>query len=1067
MGMYMPSLQQPSAIILTALPVERKAVRAHLTNLRDYVLDGTGDVLDTGTFVSPNGSWQVAVMEVGPGNNAAGVMAERAINHVKPDVALFVGVAGGIKDVKLGDVVAATKVYGYESGKDAKTFQPRAELNRSSHAAEQRARSEAGREDWVRVIKGNAPSQIPSALVAPIAAGEKVVASTRSATYKFLRTTYSDAVAVEMEGRGFLEATSHHQDVVALVVRGISDLVDKKSHADGTGSQEVASRHAAAFAFHVLGNLYPVPEGERVQIADTPATPAITSPARMDPDFAYPHPLQANFTGRVKERNALTTWYMEKKVSIYVIEAIGGMGKSSVTWVWVLQDLLGVKTFTQSVCPVDEANRPDGVLWWSFYEGSARFAQFLDRAIAYSSGGTIEPREIASEHDKVDRLLELLGQRNILLVLDGFEREFRGYASLNAAYQGDDVGEDVPADHRVCADRHADRFLRDAASLPLQGRVLMTTRLIPRELEGDDGNLLTGCTKNKLDGFDPADAVTFFQATGIKGTRAEIEAACTPYDYHPLALRLLAGMVANDKRNPGDIQVAKQHPVTERLKGRAKHHILQVSYDALELKLRGLLSKIAAFRNATRYSTLKLFNPYGTKEDRFESALNQLIDRGLLLFNNGLYDFHPIVRQYAYDRLKEKDKKEVHTRLRDHFSTVPMPEDTKKVERIEDLDPVIELYHHTVRAGQFDQARELFGYRFTAVLYYRFGAYERCIELLSALFPDSEPVTSDGRVNVPRLKNERTQSWTLNELANSYSLSGQTRRAGLLFERSNQLDEKAGDKKNLAIGLGNLAQGPQMPLGRLATAEDNLRRSIDLCQESKDAFWEAVGHAELGRLLVYQGAFSQSEEELKAAGQALKQQSQTQYEGVTWSYLALRAVLTGDAQAALPLAHEALDLWHKTAKEMHSVECDLVRMEWLLGWALTVLAGEQSNDNPEALAEAEQHLTEALTRCRKINMVYLEPDILLAWGRWYLVKGDAALAKEAAKEALSIADRCEYRLCQADIHNFLARLALRDGDRETARREADIGKERAWCDGPPHCYKPALDEAEAILAELG
>jgi hypothetical protein len=27
-------------------------------------------------------------------------------------------------------------------------------------------------------------------------------------------------------------------------------------------------------------------------------------------------------------------------------------------------------------------------------------------------------------------------------------------------------------------------------------------------------------------------------------------------------------------------------------------------------------------------------------------------------------------------------------------------------------------------------------------------------------------------------------------------------------------------------------------------------------------------------------------------------------------------------------------------------------------------------------------------------------------------------------------------------------------------------KERAWCDGPPHCYRKALDEAEAMLAEL-
>ena len=40
-------------------------------------------------------------------------------------------------------------------------------------------------------------------------------------------------------------------------------------------------------------------------------------------------------------------------------------------------------------------------------------------------------------------------------------------------------------------------------------------------------------------------------------------------------------------------------------------------------------------------------------------------------------------------------------------------------------------------------------------------------------------------------------------------------------------------------------------------------------------------------------------------------------------------------------------------------------------------------------------------------------------------------------------------------------------NREKAHEHAEIARERAWCDGPPHCYKPALDEAEAMLKELG
>jgi hypothetical protein len=85
-----------------------------------------------------------------------------------------------------------------------------------------------------------------------------------------------------------------------------------------------------------------------------------------------------------------------------------------------------------------------------------------------------------------------------------------------------------------------------------------------------------------------------------------------------------------------------------------------------------------------------------------------------------------------------------------------------------------------------------------------------------------------------------------------------------------------------------------------------------------------------------------------------------------------------------------------------------------------------------------------------------EPAHHRGWGQV------SAAASSGSDEALSIADRCEYRLKQADIHNFLAQLALDEENPVEARRHAEIARERAWCDGPPHCYKPALDEAERL-----
>ena len=54
-----------------------------------------------------------------------------------------------------------------------------------------------------------------------------------------------------MEGFGVLKAADANP-VHALVIRGISDLIDDKAEADAADTQELAARHASAFAFEVL-----------------------------------------------------------------------------------------------------------------------------------------------------------------------------------------------------------------------------------------------------------------------------------------------------------------------------------------------------------------------------------------------------------------------------------------------------------------------------------------------------------------------------------------------------------------------------------------------------------------------------------------------------------------------------------------------------------------------------------------------------------------------------------------------------------------------------------------------
>jgi nucleoside phosphorylase len=237
------------ASIITALPVEREAVVRHLTESRQERYSAGTEYL-IGKFLS----WQVCVAQIAPGNSSAALETERAVRCFDPDLALFVGIAGGVKDVKLGDVVAATKIYGYEGGADREHFQTRPEVFLSSYPLVQEAHIVARGDEWRSRIHRASPTPVPGAFVGPVAAGAKVIKSSRGSVATLLRESYGDTLAVEMEGEGFMRAAYTNQ-VDSIVIRGISDLLDGKAEADKSGSQEIASDHGSAFAFELLARL--------------------------------------------------------------------------------------------------------------------------------------------------------------------------------------------------------------------------------------------------------------------------------------------------------------------------------------------------------------------------------------------------------------------------------------------------------------------------------------------------------------------------------------------------------------------------------------------------------------------------------------------------------------------------------------------------------------------------------------------------------------------------------------------------------------------------------------------
>src|SRR5258707_4215280 len=149
--------------------------------------------------------------------------------------------------------------------------------------------------------------------------------------------------------------------------------------------------------------------------------------------IAHPYTLLQDHSliGRQAELNLLTDWVAKPGSAVYSarllnIVAIGGMGKSALTWKWF-----------NDIAP-REMRPLAGRLWWSFYESDASFENFVIRALCYVSGQTEDEVRRLSWQEREAQLLRHLNDKPYLFVLDGLERILIAYHRMEASYLADD-----------------------------------------------------------------------------------------------------------------------------------------------------------------------------------------------------------------------------------------------------------------------------------------------------------------------------------------------------------------------------------------------------------------------------------------------------------------------------------------------------------------------------------------------------------------------------------------------------------------------------------------------------
>ena len=382
------------------------------------------------------------------------------------------------------------------------------------------------------------------------------------------------------------------------------------------------------------------------------------------PNPYYPHTysIQKKFTGREETRAIMTSWYQSSSEPIFCLRAAGGIGKSALAWVWTQHDIYGneiiglnMSSRETTCCLSDEANRPDGFIWWSFYEQKATFSEFLRKAGEYVFADNLGYRE-AGTKDKIDMLYEFLSSRRFLIVFDGFERALRAYMKFSESYKETDAEIDV--ENREAIEIELDTFLKKMCSTNTTSRLLITTRQHPSILD----DRLTDETDFELKSMSKKDAVAFFKKYKIVNTRAEIETLCEKYNYIPLCLRILVGAVAVKPKYKKDIKnLQKDIDLIKLARNRDdKHKIDNILLFSQELlneerqQLKNLMYLISAFRAKVDYDTIKKLVQEDAKGS-IDSDLEDLVERGLLFYDEKTYEYtqHPEVKKHYYSQIPE------------------------------------------------------------------------------------------------------------------------------------------------------------------------------------------------------------------------------------------------------------------------------------------------------------------------------------------------------------------------------------------------------------------------------
>ena len=806
--------------------------------------------------------------------------------------------------------------------------------------------------------------------------------------------------------------------------------------------------------------------------------------------IAQPYTLleTGRLVGRQEELNELTDWIAAaagKPVSaarVFVVMAMGGMGKSALTWQWFNQ--------------VAPREWPDaaGRVWWSFYESDASFENFVTRTLAYVSGRSEERirTEVPSLPDREALLIRALEEQPFLVVLDGLERILIAYARMDAARLDDSDLDETTLNETIAgtstikgparptyslelsqgeadalrkqqlrktADPRAGDFLKRLARVR-NSRVLISTRLYPSDLQTTSLVPLAGCHFMPLRGLTDSDAVELWRAAGVSGTRDKLLEVFGQFQNYPLLVKVLAGEVAKFRDAPGDFDAwLEAHPDFDLCRGldlkQAKSHVLEIALRGLADHSKHTLSTVVGFRMPASFASLKAVlvgadKPLSTAND-LDLALTDLEDRGLIGWDRraNRYDLHPVVRGVTWGRLPQEAKVAVLGALETHFRSFPILqqlEDEKMrptvvIHNLDQLRPVVEVFDKLVQRNQLTKAATLYLVALHWLYRYGLGAARHGVELLEMLLESRTP--DDSNILWAEVRTS---------LGDLYGLAGRPQHA---IEQLTAAVAAYRAVEPPPLGLleaSTLLTHALHSVGRLREAEHPGRLAAALSQ----SYGLVIDRADaLGYLSLLWASIGANGDAARAADISCEMYRFSDYRGNWYWMQGIKAHMLGKWAELRRLAEEGLAYCRE-----HRLGFGQVQERRLLGTAL-LEAGDLDDAETELLATLRE------ARAETHNLHAIEAEALIQLAELYRRRRQFDMARDCLRATDELIVRGSLRLRAADALNVLARVERDAGRPVEAATAAKAAFQKAWCDGPPHAYARGLEEARETVLTLG